>query len=384
MAAEVTATGATNIGSTTATFNGTANPDGVQSNAYFEYGLTTEYGSRTEDIDVGAGSVAVPVVVAVTGLQPGSTYHYRLVLDPGADPPAPPTYVYATFPADLAAYHASEAAGSTIVIPAGNNGDQTITLDKSMTFIGAPGAVLGDVTFANGSGHVKLQDMQVDVVTIGPWQSSAPGETPPAAANHITLQNLTGTKWLIRYADVVTVRGGNWSGGVGARCEIAPIQPWDGYNVSTDILVENGLYHDFSSTPSAHSEGILIYGANGVTIRGASFDRIGGTGDIGLFFVDAVTAPADFILLANIRIQGISGSTYWQPSPNAFDAYFNMQISNSPAIPNVILSGNSLPKTATPDPANSNPPFVQGIRYFSRSVPGGTPKTAAPPPGWGR
>ena len=223
--------------------------------------------------------------------------------------------------------------------------------------------------------------MTVGVVTIGPWTSPAPGATPPTQSNNIKLTNLTGVKWLIRYARTVTITGGDWSAGNG-RCEIAPIQPWDGYNVSSDILVSGGFYHDFGpSTPSVHTEGILIYGANGVTIRGSSFARNGGTGDIGLFFVDAPTVSAsDYIVLANITIENIQGSSFWRPSPDVYDAYFNMQISNQPAIPGLKLSNNTLPKNTVSNGA----PYVAGINYFSRAVPGGTPKAVAPPAGWGR
>ena len=67
----------------TATLNGTVNPDGVPvSSCGFEYGTTVAYG-QTEPCtqtpaQIGGAGSSVPVSANLTGLQPGSTYHYRL------------------------------------------------------------------------------------------------------------------------------------------------------------------------------------------------------------------------------------------------------------------------------------------------------------------
>ena len=69
---------ATAVTTTTATLNGSVNPDGVETLARFEYGTTTAYGSQTA-VQFVADTVAEPVVAALTNLQPNTTYHYRLV-----------------------------------------------------------------------------------------------------------------------------------------------------------------------------------------------------------------------------------------------------------------------------------------------------------------
>jgi len=50
---------------------------------WFEYGLTTDYGSSTptETIDVPAADTPYPVSLAVTGLASDTAYHYRLCAD---------------------------------------------------------------------------------------------------------------------------------------------------------------------------------------------------------------------------------------------------------------------------------------------------------------
>jgi hypothetical protein len=70
---------ATGVTSTSATFNGTVNPRGFQTVAYFEWGETTSYGSTTPVQVLGEGVTGVAVSQAITGLLENVTYHYRVV-----------------------------------------------------------------------------------------------------------------------------------------------------------------------------------------------------------------------------------------------------------------------------------------------------------------
>ncbi len=87
MAQDAVATTPSGVGERQATLNGHVNPDGIDSNAYFEYGHTTSYGAQTAPVSVGAGSSDVPVQETIVGLTPSSTYHYRVVLTGGTPPP---------------------------------------------------------------------------------------------------------------------------------------------------------------------------------------------------------------------------------------------------------------------------------------------------------
>jgi Fibronectin type III domain len=71
--------GASGVQGTQAALNGTVNPDGVDTHYYFQYGETTAYGSSTSPVDAGSGINSVPESATVTGLKPGTTYHYRIV-----------------------------------------------------------------------------------------------------------------------------------------------------------------------------------------------------------------------------------------------------------------------------------------------------------------
>ncbi|MBN8459853.1 MAG: cadherin-like beta sandwich domain-containing protein [Verrucomicrobia bacterium] len=71
---------ATGVGDTTAVFHGQINPNGAANTVYFEYGLTTAYGT-TVAATPGTLSGTAPTAVegAVSGLLAGATYHYRVV-----------------------------------------------------------------------------------------------------------------------------------------------------------------------------------------------------------------------------------------------------------------------------------------------------------------
>ena len=73
------ATGAAAPGATTATLNGSVDPNGVETSYHFEYGTTTDYGLESPTQTAGSGAEAVAVQATVSGLTANTTYHYRLV-----------------------------------------------------------------------------------------------------------------------------------------------------------------------------------------------------------------------------------------------------------------------------------------------------------------
>ncbi len=80
--ADTTTELASSVQPTSATLNGTVDPDGVQVNSCeFEYGTTTSYGQTAAcaQASVGSGTIPVPVSANLTGLQPNTTYHFRLL-----------------------------------------------------------------------------------------------------------------------------------------------------------------------------------------------------------------------------------------------------------------------------------------------------------------
>ena len=77
--APVVQTGSAEAASTSAvTLTGSVNPEGNSASWYFEYGTTTAYGSKIPAKSAGSGTAPTGVSSAITNLQSGTTYHYRL------------------------------------------------------------------------------------------------------------------------------------------------------------------------------------------------------------------------------------------------------------------------------------------------------------------
>jgi uncharacterized repeat protein (TIGR01451 family) len=69
---------ASSVSTTSATLNGTVNPNGQQTTVQFEYGSDTGYGSIAPISGVFTGTTAQAVSANLTGLVPGASYHFRL------------------------------------------------------------------------------------------------------------------------------------------------------------------------------------------------------------------------------------------------------------------------------------------------------------------
>jgi sugar lactone lactonase YvrE/phosphodiesterase/alkaline phosphatase D-like protein len=80
-APKATTEAATGVKSTSATLNATVNPEGTATTYQFEYGETTAYGFKApaSPKSAGSGTSNVAVSEAITGLEGGTTYHYRVV-----------------------------------------------------------------------------------------------------------------------------------------------------------------------------------------------------------------------------------------------------------------------------------------------------------------
>ncbi len=79
MAPSVITGAASAITTTGATVAGSINPNGAATRYHFEYGTSVKYDQSTATASAGAGTAASGVTAPLTGLQPGTTYHYRLV-----------------------------------------------------------------------------------------------------------------------------------------------------------------------------------------------------------------------------------------------------------------------------------------------------------------
>jgi autotransporter-associated beta strand protein len=79
----VTTLAADQLGNTTSTLHATVNPNGTPTLAWFQYGLDTNYGTFTATNALGASTNSVALGQAISGLQPGTLYHFRAVATNG-------------------------------------------------------------------------------------------------------------------------------------------------------------------------------------------------------------------------------------------------------------------------------------------------------------
>jgi hypothetical protein len=121
----------TDLTSTGVTLTGAVTPFGVQTTYSFEYGESTSYGQRVPTSAAGVagnGYVARNVTRAVSGLQPGTLYHYRLV---AANVGGTTLGADATFTTDAAG---DQAIGYEMVSPVDKLGVAVNDLDFSAGF----------------------------------------------------------------------------------------------------------------------------------------------------------------------------------------------------------------------------------------------------------
>jgi hypothetical protein len=71
--------GATGVGRTQATAHGSVNPNGIETEYFYEYGTTSNYGAKTAQVNAGSGSGNVAASQELSALSAGTLYHFRLV-----------------------------------------------------------------------------------------------------------------------------------------------------------------------------------------------------------------------------------------------------------------------------------------------------------------
>lgn len=108
---------ATDITATSATLNGTVDPNGRSTSYYFEYGTSTSYGTKTSTRSAGSATSPQAASAGISGLQTGRTYHFRLVAssDAGTSTGKDSTFTTSSAPSISAAdADAVDAVGATL------------------------------------------------------------------------------------------------------------------------------------------------------------------------------------------------------------------------------------------------------------------------------
>jgi phosphodiesterase/alkaline phosphatase D-like protein len=157
-AAPTVSTGpASAVSQLTATVGGQVNPNGLATTYSVQYGTSTSYGSTSATASAGAGSTAVPVSVSLTGLTPGTTYHYRLVATNSAGTTNGADAAFTTRPGSPTATTGTAAATEISARVAGTVGTGVLATTYQVQYgrTSAYGSTTATVTAAASSSLVK-------------------------------------------------------------------------------------------------------------------------------------------------------------------------------------------------------------------------------------
>lgn len=161
---------ASEVSETSAVLNGTVNPAGQLAGYHFEYGTTTAYGSRIPiSSESPAGSQRVPRAFSkhISGLQPGITYHYRLVASNASGQGAGVDRTFTTLdPSEAAPERAYEQ-----VTPAGKNGAQVLADQHSQAAADGSALVLGTAAAAQDAQSSPISQHYLSRRGPSGWQS---------------------------------------------------------------------------------------------------------------------------------------------------------------------------------------------------------------------
>jgi fibronectin type 3 domain-containing protein len=182
----VTTGSITNKTANSATLNGTVNPRSAATTYYFEWGTTTGYGTRNPltPVYAGKGSADVSVSVDLTGLNPNTAYHYRLVVEnsegkrEGSDQTFTTPCAFTLSPITAIVTSSSGGYGATVTANSGcswtavSNNAAWITIGSGATGIGN-GTVSYTVT-ANPSKDPRTGTLTIAGQTVTVAQAGAP------------------------------------------------------------------------------------------------------------------------------------------------------------------------------------------------------------------
>jgi Fibronectin type III domain len=151
----VAGTTANSITASTAVLRATVNPNERDTSYRFEYGTSLAYGSATALTYAGDSNAAAPVSVTVTGLEPSTTYHFRVVATSDKGTTRGPDRTFTTLAAEgenggLTPPPGSEEPGTTPTAP-----PPTPDLGASVVAAPASGELL--VRRPNSSQFVPLE-----------------------------------------------------------------------------------------------------------------------------------------------------------------------------------------------------------------------------------
>ncbi len=178
-----TSVDATSIDGTGATLNGTVNPNGLATQAWFEYGTDPglQVHASTPNQDVGNGLIAQPVSTTLSALSPGTTYYFRACAENGA----------------------GYSAGQILNFTTASSGSPPAVTTVAATSVEATGATLNGSVIPNGLATDAWFEWGTDssLATYGTTGAQAVGSGSTSQTVNQALTGLTtGTLYYYRVA----------------------------------------------------------------------------------------------------------------------------------------------------------------------------------------
>jgi hypothetical protein len=245
-APEVSTTANPPVGSTTATLDGWVNPKGAETRFYFQYGTTAAYGTNIPappGSSIGSGTSSQHVVQGISGLEPETTYHYRLLASNSQGTTYGADQAFRTTPATLGSpsvlldqaddqtwVHSRSASSGTLQYAnwKGSTGWSTVNLGTSMR-AGSRQAPLLDKTtkqqwvyYADDNGQLKYWNWKVE----NGWRPYALGTAVKQGTNPVAvLDQSTKQQWVYYVGTDGQLALWNWTMANG----------WQHYPLSTPV-----------------------------------------------------------------------------------------------------------------------------------------------------